>query len=84
MNRSRIIATIQGRPLGIRDETFDIESLTAYSLQTEIEGQDLPEDLRLSMKQLAACSLSHFKLDETVSEIKTVFYFLSNRINPSL
>lgn len=79
-----MVATIQGRPLGIRDETFDVELPTLQTMQTEIENQSLPPDFKLSMSETASYSLRRFKLDKIISEIKTVFYFLPNRINPSI
>ncbi|GLA26538.1 hypothetical protein AnigIFM63326_003701 [Aspergillus niger] len=79
----RTIATIQGRPLGIRDETFDIQ-------RPEVE--DVTEDL----SSLADCKLNvsapssahmtmsirRFRLDQYITEIKLLFYHLPKQLRP--
>lgn len=79
-----MIATIQGRPLSIRDETFDVCLPTLQSMQAEIEDQALPPPFELSAKESVQYTLHRFKLDRIVSEIKTIFYFLPDRVNSSI
>ncbi|KAL4747765.1 fungal-specific transcription factor domain-containing protein [Aspergillus terricola var. indicus] len=76
-NLDRSIATIQGRPLGIRDETFDLRmpSLADIPMEPELRVDGLngqyirfPEDIALSIHR--------FKLDRHISEIKILFYHL--------
>ncbi|KAL2851210.1 hypothetical protein BJX68DRAFT_266117 [Aspergillus pseudodeflectus] len=79
-NLDRSISTIQGRPLGIRDETFDIRMPEVADLSAEEpiqmpaglagSGWDrrLPDDLRVTIHR--------FKLDRYISEIKMLFYHL--------
>ncbi|KAL4812531.1 fungal-specific transcription factor domain-containing protein [Aspergillus spinulosporus] len=76
-NLDRSIATIQGRPLGIRDETFDLRmpSLADIPIEPEVpvdglNGQcvQFPDDMALSIHR--------FKLDRHISEIKILFYHL--------
>ncbi|CAI7676131.1 unnamed protein product [Penicillium palitans] len=72
----RSIATIQGRPLGIRDETFDIR------LPDE---SDIPDMITIPNNDLLilqppphhlALSIYRFKLDRYISEIKLLLYHL--------
>ncbi|CAG8252238.1 unnamed protein product [Penicillium olsonii] len=74
----RSIATIQGRPLGIRDETFDIkppaESDTIEMIT--IPNSELP--VQLPPPQHLVLTLCRFKLDRYVSEIKLLLYHLPN------
>ncbi|KAL3478841.1 hypothetical protein BJX99DRAFT_96977 [Aspergillus californicus] len=78
-NMDRSIATIQGRPLGIRDETFDLrmpgfadipeEPLPMANGASSLTGQRWsPRDMSLSIHR--------FKMDRYVSEIKILFYHL--------
>ncbi|KAL2831339.1 hypothetical protein BJY01DRAFT_108442 [Aspergillus pseudoustus] len=79
-NLDRSISTIQGRPLGIRDETFDIRmpkipdlsSDELFQMATGLTGagwhRQLSDDLRVSIHR--------FKLDRYISEIKLLFYHL--------
>ncbi|KAL2807780.1 hypothetical protein BJX63DRAFT_60528 [Aspergillus granulosus] len=79
-NLDRSISTIQGRPLGIRDETFDIRMPDIADLSSEellqmavgLTGAGwhhrLSDDLRVSIHR--------FKLDRYISEIKMLFYHL--------
>lgn len=73
------ISTIQGRPLGIRYENFDIQLPDPrgirYKSASIVGGHDStclypqrPNDLEISIHQ--------FKLDQYVSEIKLLFYHL--------
>ncbi|CAG7921769.1 unnamed protein product [Penicillium olsonii] len=74
----RSIATIQGRPLGIRDETFDIKP-SAESDTIEmitIPNSELP--VQLPPPQHLVLTLCRFKLDRYVSEIKLLLYHLPN------
>ncbi|KAL4908654.1 hypothetical protein BDW74DRAFT_188554 [Aspergillus multicolor] len=76
-NLDRSIATIQGRPLGIRDETFDLRMPTLADVPVDwglptngLHGHyaRLPEDMTLSIQR--------FALDRHISEIKILFYHL--------
>ncbi|KAL4926351.1 transcription factor domain-containing protein [Aspergillus undulatus] len=76
-NLDRSIATIQGRPLGIRDETFDLRMpdlanvpKEPVSLANGLSGlcPRLPDDM--------TSSIYRFKLDRHISEIKMLFYHL--------
>ncbi|KAL4951879.1 hypothetical protein BDW69DRAFT_185997 [Aspergillus filifer] len=73
----RSISTIQGRPLGIRDETFDLRmpELTdvpreQVTMMHDLNGVSsrLPNDMVLPIYR--------FKLDRHISEIKILFYHL--------
>lgn len=76
----RSIATIQGRPLGIRDETFDIHFPTHDDIpaMTTIPNDDAA--IRLPTPQLLALSILRFHLDRHVSEIKLLLYHLPTRM----
>lgn len=79
---SRSIATIQGRPLGIRDETFDIQLPSVHDVEADITNLTTsslaPE---LSSPIIAAFSLHLLKLDPIISEIKLLFYHLPSQID---
>ncbi|KAL4876969.1 hypothetical protein BJY04DRAFT_231118 [Aspergillus karnatakaensis] len=69
----RSISTIQGRPLGIRDETFDLRLPTVAEIPGEPEpliGRTLrlPEDMMVTIHR--------FRMDKYISEIKMLFYHL--------
>lgn len=81
---SRMVATIQGRPLGIRDETFDVKLPTLDELLADIGNHSLTPVFEAPLSHTAFYSLSRFKLDKIISDIKTIFYFLPDRINPSV
>ncbi|GIJ87074.1 hypothetical protein Asppvi_005976 [Aspergillus pseudoviridinutans] len=75
----RSVATIQGRPLGIRDETFDIRPPDESDV-TEVmslAGSDLI--IKLPMHQVLALSISRFRLDQHISQIKLLLYHLPTR-----
>lgn len=70
---SRSIATIQGRPLGIRDGTFDV--------QAPEDVQDIRQDERLIapfLKDVTKYSSYNFGLDRVISRIKNTLYLLPN------
>ncbi|KAL4898062.1 fungal-specific transcription factor domain-containing protein [Aspergillus ambiguus] len=81
-NLDRTIATIQGRPLGIRDETFDLRipdldelpeehtSMTNNFNDTSVYTR-WPDDSKLSIY----C----FELDKSISEIKLLLYHLPTK-----
>jgi hypothetical protein len=76
-NLDRSIATIQGRPLGIRDETFDLRMPTLADIPMEPElrvGGLNGQYVRFSDDM--ALSIHRFKLDRHISEIKILFYHL--------
>ncbi|CBF82145.1 uncharacterized protein ANIA_05299 [Aspergillus nidulans FGSC A4] len=76
-NLDRSIATIQGRPLGIRDETFDLRMPTLADIPMEpgmrVDGLN-GQYVRFSDDM--ALSIHRFKLDRHISEIKILFYHL--------
>ncbi|RAH69852.1 uncharacterized protein BO66DRAFT_420747 [Aspergillus aculeatinus CBS 121060] len=75
-NLDRSISTIQGRPLGIRDETFDIRlpGLNEFVVdETASTNANSHSELRFSIHR--------FKLDALISEIKILLYHLPNRGN---
>ncbi|RAH79712.1 hypothetical protein BO86DRAFT_449496 [Aspergillus japonicus CBS 114.51] len=75
-NLDRSISTIQGRPLGIRDETFDIRlpGLNEFVVdETASANVNSHSELRFSIHR--------FKLDALISEIKILLYHLPNRGN---
>ncbi|KAJ5712157.1 hypothetical protein N7488_006313 [Penicillium malachiteum] len=75
----RSISTIQGRPLGIRDETFDI-ALPDESNITEIMTlTDSDLIIQLPTLQFLSLSIYRFQLDQQISEIKLLLYHLPTR-----
>ncbi|KAJ6028862.1 hypothetical protein N7540_004438 [Penicillium herquei] len=75
----RSISTIQGRPLGIRDETFDI-ALPDESNITEIMTlTDSDLIIQLPTPQFLSLSIWRFQLDQHISEIKLLLYHLPTR-----
>ncbi|KAK5058695.1 hypothetical protein LTR84_010959 [Exophiala bonariae] len=77
----RSVATIQGRPLGIRDETFDVQLPTMEELQTVQTSANLPTELQLVASDLLTYSFHRFRLDPIISEIKLLFYHLPLQSN---
>lgn len=75
---NRSIATIQGRPLGIRDETFDIRPPDEPHLLEMITIPNSELSIRLPPPQHLILSICRFKLDRHVSEIKLLLYHLPN------
>ncbi|KAL7919036.1 hypothetical protein ACQKWADRAFT_330084 [Trichoderma austrokoningii] len=77
----RSVATIQGRPLGIRDETFDVQLPSLQEVQADVENLAFsslaPE---LSIPAIVAFAIHRFKLDPIISEIKLLFYHLPSQI----
>ncbi|KAL4999930.1 hypothetical protein BDV10DRAFT_183803 [Aspergillus recurvatus] len=76
-NLDRSIATIQGRPLGIRDETFDLRmpGLADISVEPELRVDGLNGQY-IRFSDDVALSIHRFKLDRHISEIKILFYHL--------
>lgn len=77
LNRS--IATIQGRPLGIRDEAFDIrlpDESDVTAMMTLAENDLL---IKLPETHLLALSILRFRLEQHISEIKLLLYHLPTR-----
>ncbi|KAJ5111399.1 hypothetical protein N7532_001934 [Penicillium argentinense] len=73
---SSSISTIQGRPLGIRDETFDVQlpdERDIFEMMTLV-GNDLV--IELPSSHILALSVSRFRLDRHISEIKLLLYHL--------
>ncbi|KAH6695429.1 fungal-specific transcription factor domain-containing protein [Plectosphaerella plurivora] len=75
----RSISSIQGRPLGFRDETFDIQ-LPRKAASTD-SGSDLPTST--ADDAIVDYSTSQFKLDRIISGIKLHLYHLPGAL-PSL
>lgn len=79
----RSVATIQGRPLGIRDETFDVRQPTVE----DVANDDAPAvaDGEIIIHPPSADNLvlaiRRFQLDRYISEIKLLFYHLPAQIN---
>lgn len=73
---ARSIATIQGRPLGIRDETFDVQLPTLEDLRAEIDSQEIPAPYMQLAQSTSHYILHRFRLDKIVSQIKSIFYSL--------
>jgi hypothetical protein len=76
------VATIQGRPLGIRDETFDVQLPSLQDIQIDAasltSSKLAPE---LSIRAIVAFAIHRFKLDPIISEIKLLFYHLPSQIS---
>ncbi|KAF2011517.1 hypothetical protein BU24DRAFT_282921 [Aaosphaeria arxii CBS 175.79] len=78
----RSIAALQGRPLGIRDETFDLQLPTLEDVQLDAASiQDKAFAPEMSIAGGLAFALHRFKLDPIISEIKLLFYHLPSRVN---
>jgi hypothetical protein len=76
------VATIQGRPLGIRDETFDVQLPSLQEVEadaTSLTSSDLAPEL--SIPAIVAFSIHRFKLDPIISEIKLLFYHLPSEVS---
>ncbi|KAF2137192.1 uncharacterized protein K452DRAFT_278809 [Aplosporella prunicola CBS 121167] len=80
----RSIATIQGRPLGIRDEAFDVQ---LPSMTGQTSNQVWESDL-FGIKEVAAqldsYSIHNFKLHRILSNIKLLLYHLPTGTNTFL
>lgn len=82
MQYFRSIASIQGRPLGIRDETFDLQLPTLADIQADIANiSDYTFSPSVSPVSGAAFAIHRFKLDPIISEIKLLFYHLPSRVS---
>ncbi|KAF2622140.1 hypothetical protein BU25DRAFT_215798 [Macroventuria anomochaeta] len=78
----RSIASIQGRPLGIRDETFDLQLPTLADIQADTTNiSDHLFSPAVSPIGGAAFAIHRFKLDPIISEIKLLFYHLPSRVS---
>ncbi|ETS86964.1 hypothetical protein PFICI_00792 [Pestalotiopsis fici W106-1] len=71
----RSISSIQGRPLGFRDETFDIK-IPSVTL-TPMHGLNLIPDT--FVKAVTCYAAAQFELDQIVSDIKLHLYHLPNK-----
>ncbi|KAF5550745.1 pyrimidine pathway regulatory 1 [Fusarium mexicanum] len=72
-NGNRSLSSIQGRPLGFRDETFDIKIPESLSDLDENTQGPLPSSF---MTAVTRYSSYHFRLDRIVSDIKLHLYHL--------
>lgn len=71
----RSISTIQGRPLGFRDETFDLKMP-----EPRLYNPRLPDETWACFDALVSeYSRYHFQMDKIVSEIKLLFYHLPKK-----
>ncbi|PYI05212.1 hypothetical protein BO78DRAFT_419869 [Aspergillus sclerotiicarbonarius CBS 121057] len=79
----RSIATIQGRPLGIRDETFDMRCPKLEDITGDLLAV-ATRNLNISTPSPAHMTLSirRFQLDQYISEIKLLFYHLPKELRP--
>jgi hypothetical protein len=78
----RSIASLQGRPLGIRDETFDLQLPTLADIQVDTESiNNHMFSPAVSPVNGAAFAIHRFKLDPIISEIKLLFYHLPSRVS---
>ncbi|KAL5452703.1 hypothetical protein PMIN06_005884 [Paraphaeosphaeria minitans] len=78
----RSVATIQGRPLGIRDETFDVQLPSLQDVQADaadLGSSDLVPGT--SIPAIVSFSIHRFKLDPIISEIKLLFYHLPGEVS---
>lgn len=73
------MSSIQGRPLGIRDETFDVSLPSVEDISREAKHEAVPTDFQDLCAAAPPYMLHRLKLDRTVSEIKLLFYHLPNR-----
>lgn len=74
------MATIQGRPLGIRDETFDVQLPSLQDVQADVLAS-LNLAPQLSIPVIAGFAIHRFKLDPIISEIKLLLYHLPSQIS---
>ncbi|GAP83341.1 putative zn 2cys6 transcription factor [Rosellinia necatrix] len=68
----RTISSIQGRPLGFRDETFDVK-------RPGSDDESPSDDDSLPNRGIELFSAYRFELDEVISDIKTQLYLLPSR-----
>lgn len=78
--RDRSISSIQGRPLGLRDETFDMRVPEAK--ETSLSG----DGMVLGSFQMAVLRYSshRFRLDRIISDIKEHLYYLPSKTSQTL
>ncbi|KAJ9150477.1 Aconitate hydratase [Pleurostoma richardsiae] len=69
----RSVSSIQGRPLGFRDETFDIKMPDPQGSDAGYMDESIPFSFSVAVTRYAT---SHFELDRIVSSIKLLFYHL--------
>lgn len=80
---SRSISTIQGRPLGILDETFDVRRL----MMDNLASSDTPVttegglNVHLPSAEYLAFTIRRFQLDLHIAEIKFLFHHLPSQVN---
>lgn len=78
----RSIAAVQGRPLGIRDETFDLELPSFADADADVKSiQDREFAPDMSFSGCLAFAIHRFKLDPIISEIKLLFYHLPSQVS---
>lgn len=75
----RSLATIQRRPLGLREEAFDVQLPGLDDLYNELDSHYLPPAYEILIKGGLQYSLHRFRLDRIISEIKSIFYLLPPR-----
>jgi hypothetical protein len=80
-NRNRSIATIQGRPLGIRDEAFDVHIPTPVEQGDEDTRSVAETNVKLSYSGVLSYPLHRFRLDRIISEIKLLLYHLPTQMS---
>lgn len=72
----RSISTIQGRPLGFRDETFDLKMPKTQTSDDPRLLHDAPDAFDFAVAEYSGFS---FQLDKIISEIKLLFYHLPKK-----
>ncbi|KAJ5718263.1 hypothetical protein N7488_003909 [Penicillium malachiteum] len=79
MHREPSVATIQGRPLGIRDETFDIQPprMPEITEMIALSIEGLP--IQLPSSATLYFIISKFCLDRHISDIKLLLYHLPTK-----
>ncbi|CAI7657060.1 unnamed protein product [Penicillium manginii] len=75
----RSIATIQGRPLGIRDEALDIRPPDEADIAEMMKMTEGDLIIKLPSSRLLELSISRFRLEQHISEIKLLLYHLPTR-----
>lgn len=79
-HRNRSISSIQGRPLGLRDETFDMKVPEAR------DTSSTSDRMMLGSFQMAVLRYSsyRFRLDRIISDIKSHLYYLPSKSSQTL
>jgi hypothetical protein len=75
----RSVATIQGRPLGIRDEAFDIRPPEESDIEEVMSLAGSCLIIKLPMPKILSLSVLRLRLDRHISEIKLLLYHLPTR-----